>query len=81
MKKWAFGSWLFRLIAIPILLTGAAMLLNTPAHAVDFSGKRITIVVPFNEGGGTDSYTRFLQPYFQKYLPGNPKILRSAIPE
>lgn len=45
------------------------------AQAVDFSGKRITIVVPFNEGGGTDSYTRFMQPYFQKYLPGNPKIL------
>jgi tripartite-type tricarboxylate transporter receptor subunit TctC len=75
MKKRAFSSWLFRLIAIPILLMGVAMVLNTPAHAVDFSGKRITIVVPFNEGGGTDSYTRFLQPYFQKYLPGNPKIL------
>ncbi|MEE2687925.1 MAG: hypothetical protein VX430_00725 [Pseudomonadota bacterium] len=45
------------------------------ASAVDFSGKRITIVVPFNEGGGTDSYTRFMLPYFQKYLPGNPKII------
>lgn len=44
------------------------------AAAVDFSGERITIVVPFNEGGGTDSYTRFLQPYLEKYLPGNPKI-------
>ena len=31
--------------------------------------------MPFNEGGGTDSYTRFMQPYFQKYLPGNPKII------
>ncbi|MDH3704225.1 MAG: tricarboxylate transporter, partial [Alphaproteobacteria bacterium] len=45
------------------------------AAAADFKGKRISIIVPFNEGGGTDSYTRFMLPYFQKYLPGNPKIL------
>ena len=36
------------------------------AKAVDFSGERITIIVPFNEGGGTASYTRFMLPYFQK---------------
>jgi tripartite-type tricarboxylate transporter receptor subunit TctC len=33
------------------------------AQAVDYSGKRIRIIVPFNEGGGTDSLTRWLQPY------------------
>ena len=41
----------------------------------DFSGKRIRIIVPFNEGGGTDSLTRSLVPFMEKYLPGNPKIL------
>ena len=61
------------MVAVAALATSAAVL-PSQAGAVDFSGKRITIVVPFNEGGGTDSYTRFLQPYFQKYLPGNPKI-------
>ena len=75
MKKWAFGNWPSRLFAIPILMVGVVMVLNSPARAVDFSGERITIVVPFNEGGGTDSYTRFMVPYFQKYLPGNPKII------
>ena len=34
--------------AVVVMLSGAAC-------AADFSGKRITIVVPFNEGGGTDS--------------------------
>ncbi len=57
----------------------AAAVAALPAHkasaATDFSGERITIVVPFNEGGGTDSYTRFLAPFFEKHLPGNPKIL------
>jgi len=42
--------------------------------AVDYAGKRITILVPFNEGGGTDSYVRFLAPFYERHLPGNPKI-------
>ena len=45
------------------------------AAAVDFSGKRIAVIVPFSEGGGTDSYSRFMVPYFEKYLPGHPKIV------
>lgn len=43
--------------------------------AVSFEGKNIQVIVPFSEGGGTDSYSRFLQQYMQKYLPGKPKIL------
>ena len=56
------------------VVAASALAPATSGAAVDFSGERITIVVPFNEGGGTDSYTRYLQPYFEKYLPGNPKI-------
>jgi tripartite-type tricarboxylate transporter receptor subunit TctC len=56
-------------------VSGAALLAKDAQAAVDFKGKRVTVIVPFNEGGGTDSYTRFMLPYFQKYLPGNPKIL------
>lgn len=54
---------------------GTAFLAKDANAAANFKGKRITIIVPFNEGGGTDSYTRFMLPYFQKYLPGKPKIL------
>jgi putative tricarboxylic transport membrane protein len=54
---------------------GLATIAGATAQAADFSGKRITIIVPFSEGGGTDSYSRFMAPYFEKYLPGNPKIL------
>ena len=43
--------------------------------AVDLSGKRISVIVPFAEGGGSDIYARMMAPYFEKYLPGNPKIL------
>jgi tripartite-type tricarboxylate transporter receptor subunit TctC len=75
MSKLTLKRRTFGLFAVSMMAATGIMASNSPARAVDFSGKRITIVVPFNEGGGTDSYTRFLQPYFQKYLPGNPKIL------
>jgi tripartite-type tricarboxylate transporter receptor subunit TctC len=62
-------------LAASAAVLGLAVLTSTDAKAVDFSGKRITIVVPFSEGGGTDSYSRLMAPLFEKHLPGNPTIL------
>jgi len=45
------------------------------AKAIAYTGKRITITVPSSECGGTDSYSRFMAPYFEKHLPGNPRII------
>jgi putative tricarboxylic transport membrane protein len=69
--------WLCRraMLTASAALLGLATIAGTTVQAADFSGKRITIVVPFTEGGGTDSYSRFMAPYFEKYLPGHPKIL------
>jgi tripartite-type tricarboxylate transporter receptor subunit TctC len=44
------------------------------AAAVDFSGKTIEIVVPFSPGGATFVSAKFLEPYLEKHLPGNPDI-------
>ena len=48
-----------------------------PSYGADFdlSGKKVNIVVPFKEGGGTDTYARLFAPFLSKYLPGNPTIL------
>ena len=70
LKKFVYAG-----VATLFGLSAAAIISSHTAQAADFSGKRIQIIVPFNEGGGTDSYSRFLQPYYQKYLPGNPKII------
>lgn len=56
-------------------LAAAALLPAGGGLAADFAGKRITVIVPFSEGGGTDSYSRFMAPYFEKHLPGHPRIL------
>lgn len=39
-----------------------------------FAGKTIEVVVPFGEGGATFVSAKFLEPYFEKHLPGNPDI-------
>jgi hypothetical protein len=60
-------------------LTGAAALLAAsalPAAAQDgmFAGQTIEVVVPFGEGGATFVSAKFLEPYFEEHLPGNPEI-------
>jgi tripartite-type tricarboxylate transporter receptor subunit TctC len=64
----------FRHLALGVATMIGALAVGNAA-AVDFSGKRIAVIVPFSEGGGTDSYSRFMAPYFEKHLPGNPKIV------
>jgi len=67
------------LAACAVTLTGAVA--SHAANAeTDFSGKRIEIIVPFKEGGGTDRYTRFLAPNLKANLPGNPTIIIRNIP-
>ncbi|MCG8543792.1 MAG: hypothetical protein MJE12_06235 [Alphaproteobacteria bacterium] len=74
LRKLTLGS-VAGLFAMSVAAVGISTIATTDAAAADFSGKRITVIIPFNEGGGTDSYSRFMQPYFQKYLPGQPKLL------
>ena len=61
--------------AASAVVLGLVTLASTDAMAVDFSDKQITIIVPFSEGGGTDSYSRLMAPLFEKHLPGHPTIL------
>ncbi|MBI4204142.1 MAG: tricarboxylate transporter [Betaproteobacteria bacterium] len=50
------------------------------AQKVDFSGKRIELIVPFPPGGGSDVYSRGLAPFLEKHLPGNPTIIIRNVP-
>ena len=72
----------FRAAALFGLAFGLAGFPATQAAAqkVDFSGKRVEMMVPFPPGGGSDVYSRALAPYLEKYLPGNPTILIRNVP-
>ena len=54
---------------------------GAPAAAQDlYAGKRITMIVSSETGGGFDVYTRFFARYFPKFIPGNSTIIVQNMP-
>lgn len=45
------------------------------AQTVDFSGKRINLIIGGNAGGTADIFARFIAKGLERELPGNPTIL------
>lgn len=59
-------------------IAGAVLLCFGSAAAsaeVSFAGEKVTIIVPFGEGGATDVYSRFFSPYLSVNLPGKPTVV------
>lgn len=57
------------------------MLINTlSAKEVDFKGKTIEWIMPYNAGGGTDQWGRFYAPLLSQALPGKPNIIIKNMP-
>jgi tripartite-type tricarboxylate transporter receptor subunit TctC len=72
MKRW---------LAMTLVAVCAVMLGAPAAHAgADFSGDKITWIIPFKVGGGSDVWSRLYAPFFQKYLPGNPIVAVKNMP-
>jgi tripartite-type tricarboxylate transporter receptor subunit TctC len=61
--------------AVGALVFSVALVAGPATAEVSFKGKTVTIVVPFGEGGGSDVLSRLFQPFLQKHLPGNPKVI------
>ncbi len=49
-------------------------------HAADFDGKRIEWLIPFKEGGGSDTWARFYAPLLSEALPGKPVVAVKNVP-
>lgn len=65
-----------RMLAATAAIVALSAFVSFASQAeVNLKGKKISVIVPFAEGGGSDIYARMMAPYFEKYLPGNPKIL------
>ena len=69
-------------LAGAVAATAAVGALAQAGHglAADFTDKRITVIIPYPEGGGATLYTRFWVPFLEKYLPGNPTLIVRNIP-
>ena len=60
-----------------VMLAGTAL---TATAEVTFEGMTIEWIVPSAPGGGTDTTSRIMAPWFERYLPGNPTIVIRNIP-
>jgi hypothetical protein len=56
-------------------MTGALAVAGPPAWAHDFSGKRITLIIPYQEGSGSTIHGRLFATALEKTLPGHPTIV------
>ena len=62
-------------------LTALVGFASVPAQAaVDFSGKTVTWIIPFKEGGGSDKWSRFYAPLLSEALPGKPAVVVKNMP-
>ncbi|CZF79187.1 Tripartite tricarboxylate transporter family receptor [Grimontia celer] len=48
--------------------------------AADFSGERVEWIIPFKEGGGSDTWARFYAPMLSQHLPGEPPVVVKNVP-
>ena len=62
---------LFRFIACFVGLLSFGCTDGADLSQHPFDGERIEIIVPFREGGGSDTWTRAVAPFLQKYLAGD----------
>ncbi len=45
-----------------------------------FAGRTIEYIIPYKEGGGSDTWARFNATFLTRYLPGNPVVVVRNIP-
>lgn len=63
-----------------LLVSFCILIVPFVASAKDYKGKRIMYIIPFKEGGGTDTWGRFYAEQFSKALPGRPIVSVFNIP-
>jgi len=74
IREDALGNAMTTLRRIALLLA-ACLMAATPAAADDFyEGKRITLVVGFNPGGGIDTAGRLIAKHLPRFIAGHPGI-------
>lgn len=74
---------IFKAILLPVFLAFLGVNLFTQpvaAQQLDFKGKTVTVIIPSNPGGGTDSVGRMIGRFLQLYLPGKPNVIFNNIP-
>lgn len=68
-----------------LALTGCGVT-NQQSGAVDsgdgpyYEGQKITMIVPFDAGGASDTFSRLLATHLTEYIEGNPEVIVENVP-
>lgn len=71
---------LVRPITLGLTMAFATLSSVAIAEEVNLEGKRVEWIVPFKEGGGSDTWARFYAPMLSKHLPGEPTVVIKNVP-
>lgn len=67
--------------ALAILLTSIAAQAARADDTADFyKGRNVNWILSAGEGGGYSTYARAFAPYFEKHIPGHPKLIIQNMP-
>ncbi|WP_448002762.1 Bug family tripartite tricarboxylate transporter substrate binding protein [Agromyces bauzanensis] len=72
--------------AASILTMAGCGVTNQQSSAADdsegpfYAGKTITLIVPFDAGGASDTFSRMLAGHLSEYLEGNPEVVVENVP-
>jgi tripartite-type tricarboxylate transporter receptor subunit TctC len=78
--KVALSTRVLGSLAASATLATVLTMASPAAAETDFAGQRIEMIIPFSEGGGTDTWARIIAPYLAKHLPGSPTLVLRNVP-
>ena len=78
--KYALMTRVLGSLAASAALATALTVASPAAAETDFAGQRIEMIIPFSEGGGTDTWARIIAPHLARHLPGSPTLVLRNIP-
>jgi tripartite-type tricarboxylate transporter receptor subunit TctC len=78
--KYALITRVLGSLAASATLATALTVASPAAAETDFAGQRIEMIIPFSEGGGTDTWARLVAPFLAKHLPGSPTLVLRNVP-
>jgi tripartite-type tricarboxylate transporter receptor subunit TctC len=74
------GKWRTAAVAVVALSVGAATTATAEPVADFYSGKKITVIVGSDAGGGYDTIARLMSRHLGRFIPGNPALVVQNMP-
>jgi tripartite-type tricarboxylate transporter receptor subunit TctC len=71
---------LFVLCIIGLGCSGESRQASSATESEFYAGETLEVIVPFGPGGGTDTWTRMIVPYLQRYLGQGARVQVVNVP-